>query len=240
LHFGKVILEHKLRKIRLAVFIFTAALHGILFFFVSVKYQNHAAFEQGKTAPFKLVNIHIEEAEPHKVSKSVVRETVPPLPYIQPPEQEAPAENFIEIEEAPASVINEYEENPVGEPATDQYALDGHGEKSDGENKDQTDAIKNSELAREYVRQNFDYISRRVRSKLVYPAQARRTGQDGAVEVLFMLNIDGSVSGVSVKKSSGFKMLDEAATAAIKSAAPFRAPPVSTKLLIPVVFNLRQ
>jgi protein TonB len=239
LHFGKVIPEHKLRKIRLAVFIFTAALHGILFFFVSVKYQNHAAFEQGETAPFKLVNINIEEVEPPKLSKSVVRETVLPLPYIQPPEQKAPAENFIELEEAPAveSVVNEYEENPADEPSPEQY---GYGGKSDGENKGKADTAKNSDLAREYVRRNFDYISRRVRSKLVYPAQARRTGLDGAVEVLFTLNIDGSVSGVSVKKSSGSEMLDEAATAAIKSAAPFRAPPVSTKLLIPVVFNLRQ
>jgi protein TonB len=63
---------------------------------------------------------------------------------------------------------------------------------------------------------------------------------DGIVEVLFTLNIDGSVSGVSIKKSAGAEMLDEAAMAAIKSAAPFRAPPVSTRLLIPVVFSLRQ
>jgi protein TonB len=238
----KFLSEHKLRKIRLTAFIFAAALHGLLFFFVSVKYQNHTVFEQRETASFKLVNIHIEEAEPPKVSKSLVRKTVQPPPYIRTPEQEASAENFVEIEEAPAveSVVSEYEENPVGEPAPDQYALDGEGEKSGGENKGKADTAKNSNLAREYVRRNFDYISRRVRSKLVYPAQARRTGLDGMVEVSFTLNIDGSVSGVSIKKSSGSQMLDEAATAAIKSAAPFRAPPVSTKLLIPVVFNLRQ
>jgi protein TonB len=238
LHFDKVPLGYKLRKIRLAVFIFTAALHGILFFFVSVKYQSYASVKQGEIAPFKLVNI--KEAGPPKLSNSVVRETVPPPLYIQAPEQKESAENFIEIEEAPASVMIEYEENPAEDPAPEQYVSDGGREKSDGENNYKTGAAKNSELAREYVRQNFDYISRRVRSKLVYPAQARRTGQDGTVEVLFTLNTDGSVSGVSVKKSADAEMLDEAAIAAIKSAAPFRAPPVSTKLLIPVVFSLRQ
>jgi protein TonB len=230
----KVYTEHNLRKIRLAVFIFTVALHGILFFFVSVEYQNNVAVRQMETATLKLVNIGIEEAEPSKLSTSVAYKTSPPPPYIQATEQQEPAENFIEIEEAPAdeSVATEYEENPVSGPATEQHALSGNEEKSGG-----TD---NAALANEYVKRNFDYISRRIRSKLVYPAQARRTGAGGIVEVLFTLNIDGSVSGVSVKKSSGAEMLDEAAIAAIKSAAPFRSPPVSTKLLIPVVFNLRQ
>jgi protein TonB len=228
-----------LRKTRLAVFVFVAALHGILFFFVSVEYQNRADVGQAEAAAFRLVNTDIAEAGPPKLSKSAAGETVAPPPYIQDKEQQEPAENFIEIEETPAdeSAINGHEENPTDGPATEQYA-DGHGEKPGGE--DNAGGANNSALALEYVKRNFDYISRRVRSKLVYPAQARRTGVGGIVEVLFTLNIDGSVSGVSVKKSAGAEMLDEAAIAAIKSAAPFRAPPVSTRLLIPVVFNLRQ
>jgi protein TonB len=242
LFFDKVFAEHKLRKTRLAVFSFAAALHGILFFFVSVDYQNYANIEWEETVPFKLVNINIEEAGPPELSMSVVRETVPPPPYTQRPEQKEPVEDFIEIEEAPAEefVINEHEKNPVEDAAPEQSASDRSEGNPGDENRDKTGSSKDSTLALEYVKRNFDYISRRVRSKLVYPAQARRTGLDGTVEVLFTLNIDGSVSGISVKKSTGAEMLDEAAIAAIKSAAPFRAPPVSTKLLIPVVFNLRQ
>jgi protein TonB len=238
--FDKVYAEHKLRKIRLAAFIFAAALHGILFFVVSVKYQNYAFIERMETVPFKLVNIDIRETEPLKLSNSVVRETVIPPSYIQHAEQKEPAENIIEIEEAPVeeSVTND-EINPIEYSLPEQYGQGGRGEKSDDENNGETDAAKNSALAREYVKRNFDYISRRVRSKLLYPAQARRTGLDGIVEVLFTLNVDGSVSGISVKKSAGVEMLDAAAIAAIKLAAPFRAPPVSVKLLIPVVFNLR-
>jgi protein TonB len=235
----KVYTEHNLRKIRLAVFIFVVTLHGLLFFFVSVEYQDRATIRQVETATLKLVNIGVEEAEPSKLSKSTADKTAPPLPHIQATEQKETAENFIEIEEAPAdeSVATEYEENPVNEPASEQYTVAGNEEKTSGADKGGAD---NAALAREYVKRNFDYISRRVRSKLVYPVQARRTGVGGIVEVLFILNTDGSVSGVSVKKSAGAEMLDEAAIAAIKSAAPFRAPPVSTKLLIPVVFNLRQ
>lgn len=244
MHFDKVYAEYKLHKIRLAAFIFAAALHGILFFYVSVEYQNYADVEQAEPVPFRLVNIDIEEAGPPELSNSVERKPVPPPPprYIQHEEQKEPAENFIEVEETPAEEpdINEYEKPLIEEPPGEQYASEGYDEKSDDENKGKTDAARNAALAREYVKQNFDYISRRVRSKLIYPAQARRTGLDGIVEILFTLNTDGSVSGISVKKSAGAEMLDAAAIAAIKSAAPFRAPPTSTKLLIPVVFNLRQ
>ncbi|MDR0663400.1 MAG: TonB family protein [Spirochaetaceae bacterium] len=238
-----------MRKTPLAVFIFAAALHGIILFFVSVDYQNRALVEQGEKVPFKLVNIdiiNVEGATPPKLSKSATRETVPPprtrAPEQKDPEQQESAENFIEIEEdrAEEPVVSGYEENPVEEPATERYASDGEEEKTNGEGELKTGAAHNSTLASEYVRRNFDYISRRIRSKLVYPAQARRTGLDGIVEVLFTLNTDGSVSGVAVKKSAGAEILDESAIAAIKSAAPFRAPPVSTKLLVPVVFNLRQ
>jgi cell shape-determining protein MreC len=68
-----------LRNIRLTVFIFTAALHGILFSFVSVKYQSYVAIKQGVASPFKLVNI--EEAELPKLSKSVASETVTHVEY---------------------------------------------------------------------------------------------------------------------------------------------------------------
>ncbi|MDR1362501.1 MAG: TonB family protein [Spirochaetaceae bacterium] len=221
-----------MRKTPLAVFIFAAALHGIILFFVYVDYQNDALVEQEETVPFKLVDIDItdiEEAAPPKLSKPLVRETIPPPSYIQKPEQKDLAENIIEIEEA-----------YIEEPDPEQHASDGHEEKTNDENKDKTSAAKNSALAGEYVKQNFDYISRRIRSRLVYPAQARRTGLDGVVEVLFTLNVDGGVVDISIKKSAGAEILDEAAIAAIKSAAPFRAPPVSVKLLVPVVFNLRQ
>jgi protein TonB len=243
--FDKVYAEHKLRKIRIAVFIFTAALHGIIFFFVSVEYQNQTVVEREETARFSLVNISAEEEGPPELSKSAAVKTVTPPPSIQVPEQKDPVENFenfIEIEEAPAeeSIAVGHEKNFIEDPPAEQYASDGNNENPDGENRSKTDAAKNAALVREYVRRNFDYISRRVRSKLIYPAQARRTGLDGVVEVLFTLNMDGSVSGVSVKKSAGVEMLDAAAIAAIKSASPFRAPPVSTKLLIPVAFSLRQ
>ncbi|MDR2659320.1 MAG: TonB family protein [Spirochaetaceae bacterium] len=233
-----------MNKTRLAVFIFTAGLHGILFFFVPVDYQSHADIAE-ETVPFKLVNIdieeaYIEEAAPPKLSMSVVRETIPP-PRIQrsEAEQKEAVENFIEIEEdlAEEFIVSEDEDDPVKEAAAEQYVSDGGEGKS---NEGETGGVKDSALAAEYVKRNFDYISRRVRSKLVYPAQARRTGLDGAVEILFTLGADGGVSGISVKKSAGSEMLDEAAIAAIKSAAPFRPPPVSIKLLLPVVFNLRQ
>jgi protein TonB len=45
-----------------------------------------------------------------------------------------------------------------------------------------------------------------------YPPLSRRLSEQGIVTVKFVIDADGSVSGVTVAKSSGFSRLDEAAT----------------------------
>jgi len=50
----------------------------------------------------------------------------------------------------------------------------------------------------------------------VYPREARRLGQKGAVELRFMIDADGAVSQAEVQKSSGYPLLDDAGLAAIR------------------------
>jgi len=54
-----------------------------------------------------------------------------------------------------------------------------------------------------------------------YPSLAARNGWQGNLKINFKINKDGSVSDVSLERSSGYPMLDDAAMTAVRLAAPF-------------------
>ena len=90
-----------------------------------------------------------------------------------------------------------------------------------------------------YLKGNYEYIKKRVRQYLVYNPQAKRMGIQGMVTVSFTIQQDGRVRDVAVSKSSGYTLLDESALEAVRSAAPFAAPPESARVIMPVQFSLK-
>lgn len=90
-----------------------------------------------------------------------------------------------------------------------------------------------------YLKGNYEYIKKRVRQYLVYSPQAKRMGIQGLVTVSFTIQQDGRVRDVAVSKSSGYALLDESALEAVRSAAPFAAPPEPARVIMPVQFSLR-
>jgi protein TonB len=94
-------------------------------------------------------------------------------------------------------------------------------------------------LVTAYTRRSFDYIQRRIREKLVYPPQARRTGAQGRAEAAFTVYPDGSIGGLEILTSSGQESLDQALIDAIRAAAPFPPPPVQARLVMPLTFRLK-
>jgi len=64
-----------------------------------------------------------------------------------------------------------------------------------------------------------------VSGKVEYPKMAKMRHQEGVVTVTFTVDGDGKPVGAAVEKSSGIESLDNAALAAVASAAPFPAPP---------------
>jgi protein TonB len=74
--------------------------------------------------------------------------------------------------------------------------------------------------------------------ELIYPSQAKRRGIQGVVEIVFVINMDGSIREAAVRKSSRHLILDEEALRAVQSAAPFRRPDTPVKIVIPVSFTL--
>ncbi len=79
-------------------------------------------------------------------------------------------------------------------------------------------------------------------TKPAYPEPARRRGEHGTVELRLKILPDGRVGEVSVGKSSGFHVLDEAAVAATKTwrfLPAMRGPkPTEASVEVPVRFEL--
>jgi len=80
-------------------------------------------------------------------------------------------------------------------------------------------------------------LLQKIESAKRYPARARRLGIEGIAEVQFRIAGDGTVEGVTVVKSSGFPVLDQASVETIKRAAPF--PPIRGTIRVPISYRLR-
>jgi protein TonB len=129
------------------------------------------------------------------------------------------AENVIEVNEAPSS--------PAQEQQKPQSVLSAIS----GENASTQDKV--------YIKNNFLYIQRRIKNNLVYPAQAKRTGVHGTVDISFVMEGNGHVQSVMVHRSSGQEILDSAAIEAVYRSAPFRPPQHTITIIIPITFSLR-
>ena len=73
---------------------------------------------------------------------------------------------------------------------------------------------------------------------LVYPSSARRAGWQGKVRIAFILLADGRIRDLVVREGSGYEILDAAALAAVRDAAPFAPPGVDVQIAIPLSFRI--
>jgi protein TonB len=69
------------------------------------------------------------------------------------------------------------------------------------------------------------WLKVKVESVLRYPELAAVSGYQGALYIKFDILKDGSLGGVEVLKSSGYKILDDEAVRSIRTAAPFQPLP---------------
>ncbi len=83
---------------------------------------------------------------------------------------------------------------------------------------------------------------RRVAELKRYPNMARMNGQEGKVILKAVIRSDGQLAEVSIQKSSGYSVLDEAAMEAVKLACPLHMKQAIGKPLIvvslPIVYSL--
>jgi protein TonB len=225
-YYCSIMFNSNTNRLRILLFLLAAGIHGALICFISFSVTTKTSpSSEPAVKTIQLVNIQEEvpPPPPPPQPKPQVQRTSPPIPQHTP---EPVAETFIETTELPP---------PEHEPAEVAPALVSPAAAPNPGKQEEEAALKNA-----YIKKNFNYIQRRIRDKLVYPSQARRAGIQGLTEVVFTIHQDGSVSGVSVRVSSGQAMLDQAALDAIYAAAPFRPPPpAAAKIAVPVAFKLR-
>lgn len=74
-----------------------------------------------------------------------------------------------------------------------------------------------------------------------YPVEARRLGQEGRVIIRVLVNSDGAFSRASVKKSSGYSLLDQAALEAVAKMKTVRKADTKPRwYAVPITFSLRK
>ncbi|MDR2394876.1 MAG: TonB family protein [Treponema sp.] len=208
--------------------------HAGLLLFLSVNTSGApgvpAQKDQGET--FSLVNIAlIEPAAPPPASpKPPPPRSSEPLPV---PETE-PAEQYLDQAAERVADRGETEDRAL-------VPVEGAGHTGTMEKAPETRGrtAENAAHRAEYIKRNYRYLQRRIRDKLVYPASARKAGIQGISEVSFTIHEDGRVSAVTLVKSSGHPILDEAAMETIYAAAPFPRPPGPARIAIPIAFRLR-
>ncbi len=89
-----------------------------------------------------------------------------------------------------------------------------------------------------YIKQHLGTIKARIMSIINYPAIARRMGWTGKTHITFFLNTEGKVYNVTVKKSSGYPVLDKCAVKAVLSLSGLPKPPTLTRVTFPLSFSL--
>ena len=93
--------------------------------------------------------------------------------------------------------------------------------------------------ARKLNAQLASLLVKEIRSKLRYPRNAVRRKLEGTVMVEFVIQ-NGVVTSYKIEKSSGHKILDEAASKLAKSLVKFntRLDAMSNRVLIPIKYEL--
>jgi periplasmic protein TonB len=86
----------------------------------------------------------------------------------------------------------------------------------------------------------FSAMRKAISMAWVYPVTAAHRGMQGVVEILWVIEKDGSVSKLRVLKSSGYRVLDDAALEAIRISSPFAPLPEGFgKERLPLHFSFR-
>jgi len=147
-----------------------------------------------------------QQPEPVNASKTVI-ETFP-IPSVRPTKME-PVDSVL-----PDGLMERIE--TVSVPPVPRAALSGVGS-----------GTVDSSFSDNYNTSNayLEMVRLRIESRKSYPAQARAAFREGRVVLSFTITTDGGVRSLEVRKSSNTKVLDEAALQAVRSAAPFPAPP---------------
>lgn len=113
-----------------------------------------------------------------------------------------------------------------------------------------SDNVKASDLQKQQTlnQQNKDIeelkkyqakVTKKIKSNLVYPAEARKRGYEGVAVVRFMVTESGMIrsGSLAIARSSGYEMLDAYALKSARDSEPFDRPPHGLPIEIDLGFS---
>ncbi len=77
------------------------------------------------------------------------------------------------------------------------------------------------------TRDYFDMVRMKIESRKEYPSRAREKRLQGRVRLRFVITPDGQFSSLEIARGSPHEILNRAALAAVRQAAPFPRPPTN-------------
>ena len=211
-----------------------------------------------KIKPPKILNVKIEVAQKETPKPEPIKKLEPmPQPAKKVPEPPKPKpveEKKVEPKEAPKPIEKKLEPTPPPPPATPN-------EKKDTSAKEKPtpppqDIIKPADLTQEVITgttspekiksTKSDYsnlLANAISKYKQYPKLAQVRGWQGIVIIEIEMSPTGAVLSMTIKKSSGYEVLDAEAMQMIQRAIPLPQPPESLKaknfaVLVPVSFQL--
>lgn len=167
----------------------------------------------------------------------------PPLPQ-RVVQQPAPSPEVIKVRTAPAKTNNVHKHENASKPTPISSKQLASNHKGADVKEKKPKQVANSGR---YTRSSRDYRStllRLIERHKYYPLSARRNGIEGTCKVSFTVSSNGSIRGITLARSSGTTILDQAAIQTIQRIG--QAPPFPAdidrqrwKFVIPLAYNIR-
>ena len=191
----------------------SAALHVILFFFWTPELATPAL----AVSPVgRTLHVTMVARERQEIAPAQPQATPEPAPEPQPTPKPKPIKRVTEPEVAPKK-----KEQAAPVPP-------------------QSGAYTSEVLEEPTLVSSADYLRN---TPPQYPDRARRKRQEGTVLLLVSVDQQGRPSSVTVKTSSGYMLLDQAAAGAVSSwrftPATVSGVPVRSRVIVPIEFRLR-
>lgn len=186
-----------------------------------------------------------------EVAEAPVTASVAPVETVIPEEKPEPEKIEKKVdkpepkkERAKKKKVTRKKAGERGEQATSQTK--GHADGAENARASAATGARQGSVAREAGNAAVDNYKGKVQRKLNrarrYPAEAKRQGLRGVAHVRFTITSDGGLAGLSLARSAGSPILDQAALDTVRRAAPFPAIPDearrnSWQFTVPVEFK---
>ena len=218
------------KSFALSIALHVSVIAGVLFWMLY-----HKEPIKPKVIPVTIVTVSVPQKPqppqpkemPKPIQKPLIKPVAKPIDTPKPTEQVVQKPLPKPVEQPIVKKQEVVKEQPKVEPKVVQKAVP------------QTPTVDTKKVQNAYLA----YVHQSAEKLKTYPKNAKRLSQEGKAYVHFVILADGTITDVSLQKSSGFGMLDEAAVKLITTLAKVKPIPKELnqdkyEILLPIDYSL--